>query len=146
PGLPPFRAIEAAPLLYPGAAPASAVRRVLCDSWCAGPLYLERTLGPVMIPTLATHVPRAAARFFPDLLWRVRTDARTVYLTFDDGPTTALTLPLLELLDRFNARASFFLLGKHAALLPDAVREIAAAGHTIGNHTYTHPGAWLTPA
>jgi len=99
-----------------------------------------------MIPTLATHVPRAAARFFPDLLWRVHTDARTVYLTFDDGPTTALTLPLLELLDRFNARASFFLLGKHAALLPDAVREIAAAGHTIGNHTYTHPDAWLTPA
>ena len=99
-----------------------------------------------MIPTLATHVPRAVARFYPDLLWRVRTDARTVYLTFDDGPTTVLTGRLLEILGRFSAGASFFLLGEHASLLPEAVRDIAAAGHTIGNHTFTHPDAWLTPS
>jgi len=97
-----------------------------------------------MIPRIATHLPRLAGRFFPDLLSRIQTDERVVYLTFDDGPTDTLTAPLLDLLARFEAQATFFMIGEHAARHPDLVRATLQAGHTIGNHTYTHPDAWHT--
>ena len=62
-------------------------------------------------------------------------------LTFDDGPNPAVTPHLLEVLARTNVRATFFLIGGFVRLCPGLVREIAAAGHLIGNHTMTHP--WL---
>lgn len=68
-------------------------------------------------------------------------------ITFDDGPNPAITPQLLELLDRYRARATFFLIGRFVRECPDLVREIAARGHTIGNHTETHPNLfWLTAA
>ncbi len=62
-------------------------------------------------------------------------------LTFDDGPNPAATPQLLELLARHNVGATFFLIGQYALREPALTRAIAAAGHTIGNHTMTHP--WL---
>ncbi len=62
-------------------------------------------------------------------------------LTFDDGPNPAATPRLLEILARHNVRATFFLIGRFALQEPALTREIAAAGHIIGNHTMTHP--WL---
>ncbi len=59
-------------------------------------------------------------------------------LTFDDGPNPAATPRLLEVLARRNVRATFFLIGDFVRLQPGLTREIAAAGHTIGNHTMTH--------
>jgi peptidoglycan/xylan/chitin deacetylase (PgdA/CDA1 family) len=61
----------------------------------------------------------------------------TVALTFDDGPSPETTPALLAALG--GTRATFFLWGEHAAAHPDLVRAIAAAGHAIGNHTWTHP-------
>ncbi|UPY37596.1 polysaccharide deacetylase family protein [Sediminicoccus sp. KRV36] len=63
-----------------------------------------------------------------------------VALTFDDGPDPEVTPRILELLDRHGARATFFCIGENAARHPELVREIAARGHTIGNHTMHHPG------
>jgi peptidoglycan/xylan/chitin deacetylase (PgdA/CDA1 family) len=60
-------------------------------------------------------------------------------LTFDDGPNPAVTPQLLKLLERFGARATFFVVGKFARQCPELVREIGAQGHLIGNHTETHP-------
>jgi peptidoglycan-N-acetylglucosamine deacetylase len=60
-------------------------------------------------------------------------------LTFDDGPNPRETPALLELLDAYEAKATFFLIGRWAAREPELVREIAGRGHAIGNHTYTHP-------
>jgi len=62
-------------------------------------------------------------------------------LTFDDGPNPAATPQLLEVLARHKARATFFLIGDFVLREPTLTREIAAAGHVIGNHTMTHP--WL---
>jgi peptidoglycan/xylan/chitin deacetylase (PgdA/CDA1 family) len=62
----------------------------------------------------------------------------TIALTFDDGPSPATTPRLLDLLDRHGARATFFVLGVRARAYPDLVREIAARGHALGNHTDTH--------
>src|SRR6266853_2337752 len=60
-------------------------------------------------------------------------------LTYDDGPNDPHTLRLLEVLERHNVRATFFLIGRFVQQCPDIVRELAKAGHVIGNHTFTHP-------
>jgi peptidoglycan/xylan/chitin deacetylase (PgdA/CDA1 family) len=70
----------------------------------------------------------------------------TLALTFDDGPNPEATPRLLDLLDRHQARSTFFLIGAWARRHPALVREIAARGHTVGNHTETHPNLlWLSP-
>jgi peptidoglycan/xylan/chitin deacetylase (PgdA/CDA1 family) len=95
---------------------------------------------------IGTEIPRLSARLFPDALWRLPHRQPVAYLTFDDGPTRVLTGRLLDLLGRYEARATFFLIGAFAARDPGLVRAVHAAGHTVGNHTYTHPDAWKTPA
>ena len=66
-------------------------------------------------------------------------DDRTVALTFDDGPHPELTPRLLDILEREKVRATFFVIGSCAAYRPDIVRRAFAAGHEIGNHTWSHP-------
>ncbi len=68
-----------------------------------------------------------------------RAETTQLALTFDDGPNDPYTLRLLDVLARHNVCATFFLLGRFAALRPDIVRDIARAGHALGNHTYHHP-------
>jgi peptidoglycan/xylan/chitin deacetylase (PgdA/CDA1 family) len=64
-------------------------------------------------------------------------------ITFDDGPNPAITPKLLDLLEKHNARATFFLIGKFVRECPDLTREILARGHALGNHTETHPNLFL---
>jgi peptidoglycan-N-acetylglucosamine deacetylase len=65
--------------------------------------------------------------------------SKQLALTYDDGPNDLHTLKLLDVLARHNVRATFFLIGRYVRERPDLVREIAKAGHAIGNHTFTHP-------
>jgi len=69
--------------------------------------------------------------------------ARKLALTFDDGPNPAITPKLLDLLDRYHARATFFLVGKYVRASPALVKEIQARGHLLGNHTETHPNLFF---
>jgi peptidoglycan/xylan/chitin deacetylase (PgdA/CDA1 family) len=62
-----------------------------------------------------------------------------IALTYDDGPNDPHTLRLLEVFARHNVRATFFLIGKYVRQRPGLAREIVAAGHVVGNHTFTHP-------
>src|SRR5580704_13238010 len=64
---------------------------------------------------------------------------RKLAITFDDGPNPAITPKLLDLLDLYKARATFFVIGKHARDCPDLLKETAARGHVIGNHTDARP-------
>ncbi len=68
-----------------------------------------------------------------------RRGVRQLALTFDDGPNDPCTLQLLEVLARHQVSATFFVLGQFVNERPDILREIARAGHAIGNHTYNHP-------
>ncbi|HYL86977.1 MAG TPA: polysaccharide deacetylase family protein [Candidatus Angelobacter sp.] len=69
---------------------------------------------------------------------------RKLAITFDDGPNPAITPKLLDLLDRYNAKATFFLIGRYARECAALARETAARGHVVGNHTDTHPNLfWL---
>jgi peptidoglycan/xylan/chitin deacetylase (PgdA/CDA1 family) len=66
-------------------------------------------------------------------------DPRQMALTFDDGPNDPHTLRLLDLLAKHQARATFFLIGQYTRRRPEIARAIHTAGHSIGNHTYSHP-------
>jgi len=67
-------------------------------------------------------------------------------ITFDDGPNPAITPKLLDLLDRYEAKATFFLIGRFVRECPVLVKEIVARGHAVGNHTETHLNLfWLPP-
>lgn len=78
-------------------------------------------------------------------LWRdsvvhgVPTKEKIVALTFDDGPDPRFTLKILDLLDQYQVKATFFMIGKRMEKYPDIVRQVVLRGHAIGNHTYTHP-------
>lgn len=78
---------------------------------------------------------------FPNLLWNMEGDPR-VFLTFDDGPTPGVTEWILTELAKHDAKATFFCLGKNAEQYPDLYEKIVAAGHKIGNHTYSHQKGW----
>jgi peptidoglycan/xylan/chitin deacetylase (PgdA/CDA1 family) len=65
--------------------------------------------------------------------------SRHLSLTYDDGPNDPHTLRLLEVLDKHSVHVTFFLIGRYVHQRPDLVREIVDAGHTVGNHTFTHP-------
>lgn len=69
--------------------------------------------------------------------------ARKLAITFDDGPNPAITPKLLDLLDRHKAKATFFLVGKYVRQAPGLAKEILARGHTVGNHTDTHPNLFF---
>lgn len=61
-----------------------------------------------------------------------------VAITFDDGPNSEITPKILQLLEAYKAKATFFCIGKHVEAQPDLVKRIIELGHTVGNHTYSH--------
>ena len=85
--------------------------------------------------------PKFIRWLMPDLIWEMK-DRSAVYLTFDDGPTPGITEWILSTLNKYDAKATFFVLGKNAEMYPDLYRRIVEAGHRIGNHTYSHQKGW----
>ncbi len=79
----------------------------------------------------------ALARVFPRFVWRVETREPLVALTFDDGPAPDHTPKVLEILARYDAHATFFLIGNRVVSHPETVERIKAGGHEVGNHHYT---------
>ena len=67
------------------------------------------------------------------------THQKVVALTYDDGPHPIYTREILDILDKYHVKATFFMVGKSMEAYPDVVREVIRRGHVIGNHTYTHP-------
>lgn len=81
---------------------------------------------------------------FPTALFRVPTSERTLYLTFDDGPTPGVTDAVLSLLERYGAKASFFWIGKNVTAHPEYLERIKTAGHRLGGHCMHHENGWKT--
>jgi len=104
-------------------------------------LALAATATAATAATLTHAAYSAQSQLFGHTLISAN-DPNEVALTYDDGPNDAATLLLLEILARHNARATFFMIGRFVRQHPEIVRAVHAAGHLIGNHTYTHP--WLT--
>lgn len=85
--------------------------------------------------------PKFVRRLMPDLIWEIE-DEQAVFLTFDDGPTPGVTEWILAMLEKYDAKATFFVLGKNVEMYPDLYQKILDAGHKVGNHTYSHQKGW----
>ncbi|MEK4424733.1 polysaccharide deacetylase family protein [Solibacillus sp. FSL K6-1523] len=73
------------------------------------------------------------------ILWEVDTNEKIVALTFDDGPHYKYTPEILNLLNKYHAKATFFIVGKNAEKNPEVILRMYEEGHEIANHTYSHP-------
>lgn len=91
-------------------------------------------------------IPAIIQRYYPDYLWRIPTgNEKVLYLTFDDGPTPEISSWVLDQLEKYGARATFFLIGKNVKAHPELVHQLLDAGHRVGNHTENHLNGWKTP-
>ena len=93
---------------------------------------------------LPKKVPIVVQLLFPKLIWKVNTNEKTIYLTFDDGPTPEITDWVLDQLATFNAKATFFCIGKNIEENPKVFRRLQEEEHGIGNHTHNHLKGWET--
>lgn len=83
---------------------------------------------------------------YPKALWRMNRHEKAVYLTFDDGPIPEATPFILDVLEQFGIKATFFMVGDNARKYPHLLEEVRRRGHRIGNHTFNHIGGfrWLS--
>lgn len=79
---------------------------------------------------------------YPKAIWRMDSSERSIYLTFDDGPIPESTPFLLETLDKYGVKATFFVVGENVRKYPELFRQIVERGHQIGNHTNHHLGSF----
>lgn len=91
-----------------------------------------------------TKTPLVVKKIFPEYIWEIHTNKKELYLTFDDGPTPNITDWVINELKQFNAKATFFSIGKNVMEHPKLFNKIIEEGHNIGNHTYNHIKGWKT--
>jgi peptidoglycan/xylan/chitin deacetylase (PgdA/CDA1 family) len=108
---------------------------------------LRTNLLIILAPIFVSHLFFLYATLVANCQWwgpvmrYFRTEEPEVWITIDDGPSPAHTEKILDLLDRFKARATFFVIGTRAEKHPHLITEILSRGHEIANHTHTHPAA-----
>ena len=78
----------------------------------------------------------------PDFIFSVKNDKKKIFLTFDDGPSKETTDKILDVLGKFNIKATYFCLGENVEKFPELYKRISDAGHAIGNHGYHHFNGW----
>lgn len=88
------------------------------------------------------RTPRVIQSLFPNFLWRISTDEKRLYLTFDDGPIPEVTPWVLDQLAAYNAKATFFCVGENVQRYPRIFQRTVREGHTVGNHTFNHLSGW----
>ena len=81
---------------------------------------------------------------YPSFLWRKPTDKKIIYLTFDDGPVQRVTDFVIEELEKYNAKATFFCVGENINKYPDVFHKVLQHQHQVANHTYNHLNGWKT--
>ena len=87
---------------------------------------------------LIEQPPKLLRWLYPRALWRIDKNVKAVYLTFDDGPIPEITPWVLDLLDKYNIKATFFLVGDNVRKHPEEFKMIVERGHRVGNHTFNH--------
>ena len=103
------------------------------------PILISAGLSAALVATVAygTFVPQSEM-WCRNISRAPATVQRSIALTFDDGPTPGATDRVLDILEKHDVRAAFFVIGTHARANPDLLRRIDSGGHIIGNHTYDH--------
>lgn len=93
---------------------------------------------------LIAKIPRLLRKTFRSLTWELPAEDRKVYLTFDDGPTPEVTEWVLDRLDEYQAKATFFCLGNNVEANPGIFEKIKDREHALGNHSYSHKKGFRT--
>jgi peptidoglycan-N-acetylglucosamine deacetylase len=88
--------------------------------------------------------PNIVKNILSDHIWDIPTDEKRVYLTFDDGPIPVVTPWVLDLLDQYGFKATFFCVGENIQKNAAIYQRILDEGHNVGNHTYNHLNGWVT--
>jgi peptidoglycan/xylan/chitin deacetylase (PgdA/CDA1 family) len=90
------------------------------------------------------RTPWLFQKIFSERIWRINTNEKILYLTFDDGPHPEATLFVLDELKKFDAKATFFCVGRNVQENFGVYEKIISEGHRVGNHTYSHLNGWKT--
>ena len=88
--------------------------------------------------------PWIIKKIYSNYTWNINAEDKIIYLTFDDGPHPTITNFVLDTLKTYNAKATFFCIGKNVELYPNVYSNIIQQGHTVGNHTQNHLNGWKT--
>ena len=88
--------------------------------------------------------PKWVSKLFAGSIWEMPETKKAIYLTFDDGPHPMITPFVLDELEKYNAKATFFCIGKNVADNPGVFKTILEQGHAVGNHTHDHLDGWKT--
>ncbi len=88
--------------------------------------------------------PVWVSKLYGRYIWQMPDDEKIIYLSFDDGPHNLVTPFVLDELNKYNAKASFFCIGKNVLENPEIYQRILNEGHTVGNHTQNHLDGWKT--
>ena len=86
--------------------------------------------------------PKIIRKLFPTFIWNFPDEKDGIFLTFDDGPRPEVTPWVLDILDKYNAKATFFCIGKNVEMFPELFEEVKRRGHAVGNHSYSHVKGW----
>src|SRR5687767_7439550 len=98
----------------------------------------------VFVMLYLVNTPWLFKKIWPSYTWNIDTNEKKLYLTFDDGPHPAATPFVLDTLKEYNAKATFFCIGKNVEAFPGIYQRIVSEGHAAGNHTWQHLNGWKT--
>jgi len=84
------------------------------------------------------HPPEMLRSYYKNVTWRIPVDEKKLFITFDDGPIPDITPWALDLLSKYNAKATFFCIGRNVERHPEVFSQILDEGHKVGNHSYSH--------
>ncbi len=135
--------------MFPPQSNSSAARVLLLLFAAVAPfisiLLIGGNIFVALAPLFLSHLLLLYATLVPNCQWwgpvvrRFDTEEREVWITIDDGPSLAHTLKMLDILEQFDAKATFFVIGENAEAHPHLITEILMRGHALANHTQTHP-------
>ena len=90
------------------------------------------------------RTPSWIKKVYPAHVWDIKTDMNELFMSFDDGPHPEHTGFVLDELKKYNAKATFFCIGKNVLAYPEMYKRIIEEGHAVGNHTFNHLNGWKT--
>lgn len=107
-------------------------------------MSLTSTLLSLLSMKYLIKTPWILKKIYPGYLWSIETKEKKLFLTFDDGPHPVATPFVLDQLKQYNAKATFFCIGKNVVAYPEIYKRILSEGHSVGNHTFNHLNGWKT--